>query len=235
MITEFDVRRRLRASILDDLARSIGVPQGQVSIPEVPEALPPTGGVPWDESGALKVSQSSYDYTRSYWDQIGATVVGRHVFDLTDGWGGKPPSGIDHVVVVTHRPEPEGWDPEAPFRFVDGVEAAVATAQELAFRWTFAGDGTFDKATSSGDYVDVRQWQPRRPRRFRGTVESAEIDHRRTVVSASAGGTIAGWRPHRSYVVVEVGAWSRWLTNRTGRLLSSSQTSTSGWPSTPQE
>jgi dihydrofolate reductase len=28
--------------------------------------------------------------------------------------------------------EPEGWDPEAPFHFVDGVEAAVAKAQELA-------------------------------------------------------------------------------------------------------
>jgi dihydrofolate reductase len=37
-----------------------------------------------------------------------------------------------HVVVVTHRPEPEGWDPEAPFSFVDGVEAALAKAQELA-------------------------------------------------------------------------------------------------------
>jgi dihydrofolate reductase len=36
------------------------------------------------------------------------------------------------VVVVTHRPQPEGWDPEAPFHFVDGVEAAVAKAQELA-------------------------------------------------------------------------------------------------------
>ena len=58
---------------------------------------------------------TSPDYTRPYWDQIGATVVGRHVFDLTDGWDGKPPSGIDHVVVVTHRPKPEGWDPEAPF------------------------------------------------------------------------------------------------------------------------
>ena len=36
------------------------------------------------------------------------------------------------MVVVTHRPKPEGWDPEAPFHFVDGVEAAVATAQRLA-------------------------------------------------------------------------------------------------------
>jgi dihydrofolate reductase len=85
-----------------------------------------------DESGEVKVSQTSYDYTRPYWDQIGATIVGRHVFDMTDGWDGKPPGGIDHVVVVTHRPKPEGWDPEAPFHFVDGVEAAVAKAQELA-------------------------------------------------------------------------------------------------------
>lgn len=91
-----------------------------------------TGDVPLDESGELKVSQTSYDYTRAYWDQIGVTIAGRHVFDMTDGWDGKPPSGIDHVVVVTHRPEPEGWDPEAPFHFVDGVEAAVAKAQELA-------------------------------------------------------------------------------------------------------
>ncbi|SCG72796.1 dihydrofolate reductase family protein [Micromonospora humi] len=90
------------------------------------------GDVPLDSSGALTVSQASYDHTRAYWDQIGVTICGRHVFDLTDGWDGTPPSGIDHVVVVTHRPAPEGWDPEAPFHFVDGVEAAVARAQELA-------------------------------------------------------------------------------------------------------
>ncbi|WP_433534105.1 dihydrofolate reductase family protein [Micromonospora sp. CA-249363] len=91
-----------------------------------------SGDVPLDDSGALKVSQASYDHVRPYWDQIGVTIVGRHVFDLTDGWDGKPPSGIAHVVVVTHRGRPEGWDPEAPFHFVDGVEAAVAKAQELA-------------------------------------------------------------------------------------------------------
>jgi dihydrofolate reductase len=85
-----------------------------------------------DDSGVLKVSQASYDYVRPYWDQIGVTVAGRHVFDMTDGWDGVPPSGIDDVVVVTHRPAPEGWDLEAPFHFVDGIEAAVATAQELA-------------------------------------------------------------------------------------------------------
>ena len=91
-----------------------------------------SGDVPLDESGALTVSQVSYDYTRPYWDQIGVTIVGRRVFDMTDGWDGQPPGGVEHVVVVTHRPAPEGWAPEAPFHFVDGVEAAVATARELA-------------------------------------------------------------------------------------------------------
>lgn len=90
------------------------------------------GDVPLDDSGALTVSRTSYDYTRSYWDRIGATIAGRHVFDMTDGWDGQPPGGVDHVVVVTHRPAPDGWDPAAPFHFVDGVEAAVARARELA-------------------------------------------------------------------------------------------------------
>ncbi|WP_157002082.1 dihydrofolate reductase family protein [Agromyces laixinhei] len=91
-----------------------------------------SGDVPLDDSGVLNVSQASYDHIRPYWDQIGVTIAGRHVFDITDGWDGTPPSGIDHVVVVTHRPAPVGWDPSAPFHFVDGIEAAVTTAQELA-------------------------------------------------------------------------------------------------------
>ena len=91
-----------------------------------------SGDVALDDSGVLKVSQASFDHVRPYWDSVGVTIAGRHVFDQTDGWDGTPPSGIDHVVVVTHRPPPEGWDPAAPFHFVDGVEAAVAKAQELA-------------------------------------------------------------------------------------------------------
>jgi dihydrofolate reductase len=91
-----------------------------------------SGDVPLDGGGALQVSQASYDYTRPYWDRIGATIVGRHVFDMTDGWNGIPPGGVDHVVVVTHRPAPDGWDREAPFHFVEDVDRAVATARELA-------------------------------------------------------------------------------------------------------
>ena len=91
-----------------------------------------SGDVPLDDSGVLNVSQASYDHIRPYWDQIVVTIAGRHVFDITDGWDGKPPSGVDNVVVVTHRPAPEGWDPNAPFHFVHGVEAAVTKAKELA-------------------------------------------------------------------------------------------------------
>ena len=91
-----------------------------------------SGDVPLDETGQLTVSQESYNHTRAYWDQIGVTITGRHVFELTDGWDGTPPSGIDHVVVVSHRPAPEGWHADAPFHFLDGVEAAMAKAQELA-------------------------------------------------------------------------------------------------------
>jgi len=108
-----------------------------------------SGDVPLDDSGEVKVSQTSYDYVWPYWDEIGATVVGRHVFDITDGWEGVPPGGVPHVVVVTHRPEPAGWDAEAPFHFVDGVEAAVTRAQELA------GDRTVEVAAGASAYERV--------------------------------------------------------------------------------
>lgn len=90
------------------------------------------GDVPLDESGVLKVSQASFDYTKRYWGEIGVTIAGRHVFDMTDGWGGVPPAGVDHVVVVSHRAAPHGWDPNAPFHFLSGIEEAMAKAQELA-------------------------------------------------------------------------------------------------------
>jgi hypothetical protein len=47
-----------------------------------------SGDVPLDESGELKVSQPSYDYTRPYWDQIGVTIAGRHVLRRTNSCPG---------------------------------------------------------------------------------------------------------------------------------------------------
>jgi dihydrofolate reductase len=93
------------------------------------------GGDPhYDHSGAgsgFKVSRASAEYVRPMWAAIGASITGRNLFDLVNGWEGHPPAG-DHVVVVSHRPKPEGWHPEASYHFVDDVTAAVAKAQELA-------------------------------------------------------------------------------------------------------
>jgi dihydrofolate reductase len=65
------------------------------------------------------------------WESIGTTVMGRHLFDLTNGWEAQPPAG-DHVVVVTHRPRPDGWHPEAAYEFVDDMTRAIEIACELA-------------------------------------------------------------------------------------------------------
>ncbi len=81
--------------------------------------------------GAGKVSQVSADYVKPIWAGIGTLVIGRHLFDLTNGWEASPPAG-EHVVVVSHRPRPEGWYPEASYHFVDGVAQAIAKAKELA-------------------------------------------------------------------------------------------------------
>jgi dihydrofolate reductase len=65
------------------------------------------------------------------WESIGTIVMGRRLFDLVNGWEGRPPAG-DHVVVVSHRPKPEGWHPEASYHFVDDVTAAIDKARKLA-------------------------------------------------------------------------------------------------------
>ncbi|MGH3749783.1 MAG: dihydrofolate reductase family protein, partial [Micromonosporaceae bacterium] len=44
----------------------------------------------------------------------------------------------EHVVVVSHRPKPDGWHPEASYHFVDGVAQAIAKAKELAGERTVA-------------------------------------------------------------------------------------------------
>jgi dihydrofolate reductase len=92
------------------------------------------GDQTFDHSGVgsrFRVSSASAEYVRPMWEGIGVIVMGRHLFDLVNGWEGQPPAG-DHVVVVSHRPKPEGWHPEASYHFVDDVTAAIAKAQDLA-------------------------------------------------------------------------------------------------------
>lgn len=67
------------------------------------------GDVELVEGGTLKVSQASAEYVRPMFAGIGAMVVGRHLFDITNGREGSPPAG-EHVIVVSHRPGPMGGD-----------------------------------------------------------------------------------------------------------------------------
>jgi dihydrofolate reductase len=86
---------------------------------------------------AFHVSEQSAAYLQHH--DVKCQVIGRHLFDLVDGWGGRPIVG-DHVFVVTHHDDVDEWRgryPEAPYTFcTDGVEDAVRRAAE------HAGDGS---------------------------------------------------------------------------------------------
>ncbi|MFC7406887.1 dihydrofolate reductase family protein [Georgenia alba] len=90
-----------------------------------------------DAGWTFHVSQASHDYVQPFWDAVSVTVIGRRLFDMTNGWNGVPGAG-DHLVVVTHRPLPQEWlaqHPDAPFHTAGTVESGIARAAELA------GDG----------------------------------------------------------------------------------------------
>jgi len=90
-----------------------------------------------NDSWQFKVSRASADYVQPFWNEVKVIVIGRHLFDTTDGWSGVPADG-DHLVVISHRPLPEEWlarFPDAPFHRADSVQSGIALAQELA------GDG----------------------------------------------------------------------------------------------
>ena len=85
----------------------------------------------------FQVSRASADYVLPFWDAMKVTVIGRHLFDITNGWDGVPATG-DELVVVTHRPLPQEWradHPDAPFHTAGSVEEGITLARKLA------GDG----------------------------------------------------------------------------------------------
>jgi dihydrofolate reductase len=86
---------------------------------------------PGDPQRPFRISQASAEYLAEAWGARSVIVMGRHLFDFVDGWGGRPAAG-EHVFVVTHR-DADDWVrryPEAPFTFVDGIEQAVRQASE---------------------------------------------------------------------------------------------------------
>jgi dihydrofolate reductase len=79
----------------------------------------------------MRMTPVSAAHFRAVTEMTGALVVGRKLFDVTHGWGGRHP--LDKpVVVLTHNP-PEDWPQDTPFTFVtEGIEAAIEQAKTLA-------------------------------------------------------------------------------------------------------
>lgn len=98
-----------------------------------------------DPQRVFHVSATSAAYLEKTWSRIGAAVIGRRLFDITNGWNGRPAAG-DAVFVVTHEP-PTDWPfPDAPFTFVtDGVAGAIARAKASA--------GDRDVSLTGGDLL----------------------------------------------------------------------------------
>jgi dihydrofolate reductase len=90
-----------------------------------------------------QVTPASARYLAAMIEEAGALVVGRRVFDITDGWAGHHPVGVP-VFVVSHR-GPEGWDerhdPSLTTFVRDGVASAVAQAQAVAQEKSIAVSG----------------------------------------------------------------------------------------------
>ncbi|WP_369370855.1 dihydrofolate reductase family protein [Promicromonospora sp. Populi] len=94
------------------------------------------GDVEWtlgDAARGFRSTQASVDFMRDFSGRSACEVIGRRLFDLTNGWNGVPADG-EHVFVVTHQ-APTDWEyaDTAPYTFVtDGVAAAIERAREFA-------------------------------------------------------------------------------------------------------
>lgn len=87
----------------------------------------------FDSGMAVKISRASVEVMQEAINDAGAIIMGRRLFDITNGWNGKPPMEVP-VFVVTHTP-PDVWEREGtvPYTFVTtGVEDAIQMAQRAA-------------------------------------------------------------------------------------------------------
>jgi dihydrofolate reductase len=94
-----------------------------------------SGDTPFPVPGTdmvFQISRASAELIGELWGSIGALVTGRHDFDVSNAWGGKPPYGWP-TYIVTHNP-PQAWLEEgSPFTFVtDGVASAIEQARQVA-------------------------------------------------------------------------------------------------------
>jgi dihydrofolate reductase len=79
----------------------------------------------------LHVSPTTAGLLEQSMQRMGAALVGRRLFDLTNGWGGHTAGDVP-MVVLTHE-APADWPRDGvPIEFVAGAAEAVARARDLA-------------------------------------------------------------------------------------------------------
>jgi dihydrofolate reductase len=88
-------------------------------------------GGPWSYENEPRGGPTGEDaeYMNEVTERVGATVVGRNMYEAAEHWGDKNPFGVP-VFVVTHRPEEQPDTGE--FTFVGDLEEALDRAREAA-------------------------------------------------------------------------------------------------------
>jgi dihydrofolate reductase len=80
----------------------------------------------------LRTSAASARHLKEMLESTGALLVGRHLYDSMNAWGGRHPMDVT-TVVLTHRLPQDRPAQDENFVFVtEGIEAAVAKAREIA-------------------------------------------------------------------------------------------------------
>jgi dihydrofolate reductase len=80
---------------------------------------------------SFQVDEASAEMLRDLTENNGVIVSGRRLFDIANGWNDNHPAG-GRVVVVTHQPPANAAHVWPTTTFVDGVEAAINRAKEIA-------------------------------------------------------------------------------------------------------
>lgn len=82
---------------------------------------------------SFHLTPESAGYWQGWRSELGCLVVGRVLFDVTDGWKGQHPLGVPFVVLTHDPPNDWEWAHLGNGHFVTrGIEDAIARAREIA-------------------------------------------------------------------------------------------------------
>ena len=103
-------------------------------------------GGPWSYADDGRDTAGMHGPDKEYFDaltaDLGCGIVGRNMYDAAGAWGGTNPFP-GTLIVLTHRTGDQP-DPATGFLFIDGFDAALARARELAGGGTVALGGGAD-------------------------------------------------------------------------------------------